>query len=78
MAAKRWSEMSDRQRRLVIASSAAEAAVRAVAIVDLKRRPASHVRGPKWAWGLALATISSFGILPVAYFVIGRRGRAVS
>jgi 4-amino-4-deoxy-L-arabinose transferase-like glycosyltransferase len=40
----------------------------AVALIDLIRRP--RTRGPKWAWGLAIALISIFG--PLAYFLFGR------
>ncbi len=37
-------------------------------LIDLIRRP--KTRGPKWAWGLAIAFISIFG--PLAYFLFGR------
>jgi hypothetical protein len=40
----------------------------AAALIDLIRRP--RTRGPKWAWGLAIAFISIFG--PLAYFLFGR------
>jgi 4-amino-4-deoxy-L-arabinose transferase-like glycosyltransferase len=40
----------------------------AAALIDLIRRP--RTRGPKWAWGLAIAFISLFG--PLAYFLFGR------
>jgi hypothetical protein len=41
--------------------------------VDLKRRPASEVRGPKWIWIPAVTVINSFGCAPLAYFIFGRR-----
>lgn len=40
--------------------------------IDLLRRPASAVRGPKWAW--RTATLINF-IGPIAYFALGRRER---
>ena len=73
MTRKRWSDLSDRERAVVVAGIVAETALKAVALMDLKSRPDAQVRGPKWVWAVALSTISSFGILPVAYFAIGRR-----
>jgi hypothetical protein len=40
---------------------------------DLKRRPASQVRGPKWLWATVVTVVSSAGVVPIAYFVFGRR-----
>jgi hypothetical protein len=73
MTKTRWRDMSDRQRALVVAGVVAETALKALALMDLKNRPAAEVRGPKWAWAVGLATVSSFGALPAAYFVVGRR-----
>jgi hypothetical protein len=73
MAKKRWSDLSDRERALVVAAIVAETAFKAVALMDLKGRPTAQVRGPKWAWALSLSTISSFGLVPAAYFAVGRR-----
>jgi hypothetical protein len=42
----------------------------ATAWVDLARRPAELVRGPKPAWALAIA-VNFVG--PIAYFTVGRR-----
>lgn len=47
---------------------AIQLALLAAALIDLIRRP--RTRGPKWAWGLAIAFISIFG--PLAYFLFGR------
>jgi hypothetical protein len=69
---KRWSDLSTRQRRLIIAAAAAETALKVAMLVDLRRRNASEVRGPKWLWA-ASALINSAGIAPLSYFVLGRR-----
>jgi hypothetical protein len=45
-------------------------ALTATALVDLVRRPAEKVRGPKWLWGM-LAAVQPVG--PIAYLVCGRR-----
>jgi hypothetical protein len=74
MAARRqWSDLSKRTRRLLIITAAAEGILKAAALVDIKRRPASQIRGPKWMWAAALAVVGSAGVLPISYFVFGRQ-----
>lgn len=72
-ARKQWSDLSERNRRLLIAAATAEGILKVAALIDLKRRPAAQVRGPKWLWATAVTVISSAGVLPVSYFVFGRR-----
>ncbi len=51
MAAKRkWSDLSDRTRKLIITVAVAEGILKVAALIDIKRRPASQIRGPKWVW----------------------------
>jgi len=40
------------------------------ALVDIRRRPAQQVRGPKWAWA-AVSFINFVG--PISYFLFGRK-----
>jgi hypothetical protein len=70
---KQWSDLSDRNRRLIIAAAAVDVTLRIAALVDIKRRPASQIRGRKWAWATAVAIVNSAGILPISYFVFGRQ-----
>jgi hypothetical protein len=72
-ASKQWSDLSERNRRLLIAAAIADVTLRIAALVDIKRRPASQIRGKKWAWATAVAIVNSAGILPVSYFAFGRR-----
>jgi hypothetical protein len=72
-ASKQWSDLSEGNRRLLIAVAAADVTLRIAALVDIKRRPASQIRGRKWAWATAVAIVNSAGILPISYFVFGRR-----
>ena len=72
-ARKRWSDLSERTRRLLVVAGVAEAGLKTAALIDIKRRPASQIRGPKWAWAMALVPVGSFGALPLAYFAFGRR-----
>ena len=74
MAARRqWSDLSQRNRRLLIGAAVAEGMLKVVALVDLKRRPATQVRGPKWLWATVVTVVGSAGIVPISYFVFGRR-----
>jgi hypothetical protein len=41
--------------------------------MDLRKRSASEIRGPKWLWATSLTIIGSAGILPASYFLVGRR-----
>jgi hypothetical protein len=70
--AKRWSDLSPGTRRMIVVVGVAEAALKAAAAIDIKRRPADQIRGPKWAWLTGLI-INSAGVIPLSYFVFGRR-----
>jgi hypothetical protein len=70
--AKRWSDLSPRQRRLVRVAAVVETTLKVAMLVDLRRRDASEVRGSKRAWA-ATSLIGSAGLAQLAYFVVGRR-----
>ena len=73
VATRQWSDLSERTRRLLAITAVAEGIFKLAALIDLKRRPASQVRGPKWLWATVLAIVSSAGVVPISYFVFGRR-----
>jgi hypothetical protein len=73
MARKQWSDLNERTRRLLAITAVAEGILKLAALIDLKRRPASQVRGPKWMWAMVLTIVSSAGLAPISYFVFGRR-----
>lgn len=70
---RRWSDLSPRARRALLVGAGAEAGLKAVALVDLARRPRDQVRGSKAVWAVALVLVNSAGVLPVYYLVRGRR-----
>ena len=70
---RRWEDLSEGQRRLVVIGGVIEGILKVLALIDLKRRPASEVRGPKWLWATSITLISSAGALPISYFVFGRK-----
>ena len=73
MPGRQWSDLSERTRRLLITAAVADGALRVAALIDITRRPASQIRGQKQVWAAAVAIISSAGVLPVSYFIFGRR-----
>lgn len=73
MAARKWSDLSTRSRRLIIAGAVAEGILKTAALIDIKRRPASQIRGSKSIWAPVVIVVNSFGGAPLAYFIFGRR-----
>jgi NAD(P)-dependent dehydrogenase (short-subunit alcohol dehydrogenase family) len=69
-AAQKWAELSDRQRALVLGAAAAELSLKIAALVDMSRRPADRIRGPKALWRAAMA-VNLLG--PLSYFAFGRK-----
>jgi hypothetical protein len=53
--------------------AAIEGLMKAVALADLARRPATQIRGPKPLWALALTVFNSLGTAPIAYWFYGRK-----
>ncbi len=75
--ARWWSNLSPRSRWLLAGSAAAETTLKVAVLRDLRRRPASQVRGPKWLWAISMI-LNSAGLIPVSYFVFGRRSAAAA
>jgi len=75
---RQWSDLSEGSRRLIIVGAVVEAALKAAALVDIKRRPASQIRGSKRLWATAVVLINSFGGAPLTYFAFGRRRKPSS
>jgi hypothetical protein len=73
-AGRQWSDLGERTRRLLVSAAIAEGVLKIAALVDLKRRPASQVRGPMWLWATVVTVVSSAGVVPVSYFVFGGGG----
>ncbi len=78
MAGRKWNEISPRARKIIVAGAVAEGLLKVAALIDLKRRPASQVRGPKWVWAAVVVAVNSLGGAPLAYFLFGRRRPAGS
>jgi hypothetical protein len=70
---RKWSDLSEPTRKLIIVTAVAESILKAAALVDIKRRPTSQIRGPKWLWVPVVTVVNSAGLVPISYFVFGRR-----
>ncbi|WP_040798062.1 DUF5652 family protein [Nocardia higoensis] len=73
MAKRKWSDLSERSRRLIVATTALETILKIVALADLARRPESEIRGSKRAWATAIVLLNTVGAVPLAYLLRGRR-----
>ncbi len=66
----KWSQLSSSEKAVVLTLASIELSLTATAAVDLIRRPAQRVHGPKALWGVALL-VQPVG--PIAYLVAHRR-----
>jgi hypothetical protein len=70
---RRWNDLDEGTRKLIIVVAVVESILKGAALIDLKRRPADQVRGPKWLWAPVIAVVNSAGVVPLSYFAFGRR-----
>jgi len=70
---KRWSDLSERDRRLIVGGAVVDGILKIEALLDLRRRPAAEIRGRKWVWATVIVLANSAGIVPLSYFRFGRR-----
>ena len=73
---RRWGDLSERSRRLIIATAICEAILKTAVLIDIRRRPASQIRGSKRIWLIAAVLVNSAGVGPLSYFAFGRRVHA--
>ena len=70
MASQRWSELSPQARQRITIAGIVQVVLWLAAVLDLRRRPAEAVNGPKGLWfGLSFVNFAG----PLAYFAFGRR-----
>jgi hypothetical protein len=70
LAEKKWRDLSEVQRNTIKVLALAELTLKIAMLIDIRRRPASQIRGPKRLWRAA-AVVNTLG--PVSYFAFGRR-----
>jgi hypothetical protein len=74
--ARRWSDLSNRTRKLIVGAGIVEAMLKTAVLVDIRHRPASQIRGSKRLWIVAALLVNSAGIGSLSYLVFGRRPQA--
>ncbi|GAB2515247.1 PLDc N-terminal domain-containing protein [Corynebacterium atrinae] len=67
---RKFSELSTQAQAGIVVGALVELTAKVGMWIDLSRRPAEQVRGPKWAWAAA-SFINGFG--PAAYWTFGRK-----
>ncbi len=73
MSNKRWGDLDPGVRQAIMLGGAVEAGLKIAALIDLARRPGRDVRGSKAGWAAAITVLNSVGLVPIAYFLRGRR-----
>jgi hypothetical protein len=71
MATRRWADLSNGEKVLVVIGATLQVSLLVAALWDLVHRTADEVRGDRRLWA-GLVFINWIG--PLAYFAIGRRG----
>ena len=67
---KGWSELSPSHRNAITGAGVVQVLLALAAVLDLWRRPARKVNGPKKLW-FAASFVNFVG--PLAYFAFGRK-----
>lgn len=70
---QKWSDLNPTVRKLLVIGGTIDAVGRAAALIDVSRRSSEQVRGNRTVWKVALGLVNSAGILPMVYFLRGRR-----
>jgi hypothetical protein len=70
MAARRWSELTDKQRALLLVAASVQVSLAVSAWADLADRPATEINGSKARWA-AIIAVNFVG--PLTYFRWGRK-----
>lgn len=65
-----YNDLPTSARVALVSGTVVEIAAKVAALVDIPRRPAGKIRGPKWAW-VAAQAVNGFG--PAAYWLFARK-----
>jgi hypothetical protein len=67
---QRWEDLPSGQRRAIMGAAVVQITLMLAALIDLRRRPAKEIHGPKLAW-VAASFVNFIG--PLSYFAFGRK-----
>jgi hypothetical protein len=65
MPRRRWSDLNEGTRSLLITTAVADGALRIAALIDIKRRPASQIRSRERVWAAVVVLVNSAGVAPI-------------
>lgn len=68
-----WRGLDARVRAAVLLAAGIEAGLKLAALIDIAQRSPDEVVGGRSRWVVAILVLDTFGLLPVAYFLRGRR-----
>lgn len=73
VAKKRWGELDPRVQQAILLGAAFEAGLKIAALLDLAQRPSQNIHGSRARWAAAITLVNSAGLVPIMYFLRGRR-----
>jgi hypothetical protein len=73
MALTNWRDLSPGLRQVLVAAAGVEAGLKIAALIDLAQRAPAEVVGVRSRWTIAILTLNTVGVLPIVYFLRGRR-----
>lgn len=58
---------------MLLVAAGVEAGLKIAALIDLAQRSPAEVVGARSRWTIAILTLNTVGLLPLSYFLRGRR-----
>ncbi|MBW4042706.1 MAG: hypothetical protein HIU86_11390 [Acidobacteria bacterium] len=68
-----WHDLDPRLRQVLLTAAGVEAGLKIAALIDLAQRSRAEVVGTRTRWAVAILLLNTVGVLPIAYFLRGRR-----
>lgn len=65
--------LDPRLRQVLLTAAGVEAGLKIAALIDLAQRSPQEVVGTRGRWAVAIALLNTVGVLPIVYFLRGRR-----
>ena len=73
---KRWEDLSTPQKASIILFGMVQIVLLVAALLDIRKRPVEEITGGNKRIWMMIAFVNYIG--PIAYFLFGRRGKALS
>jgi hypothetical protein len=66
-------DLDPRLRQVLLMAAGVEAGLKIAALIDLAQRSPEEVVGTRRRWAVGIVVLNTLGLLPIAYFLRGRR-----